>query len=121
MSDEDVETRRRRKRERALLWSLNVSVELGCYAILRKEINAYGPFLESSADHDVRSRYAQIVAAAQEAFRIEAIHGQGSLLKLDHPAVIDLIGRHAPRIPAAITPAEIEAAKRYRSLTEMGV
>jgi len=116
MSDDDVSSRRRRKKERALLWSLNVSVDLGCYAILRKEMNAYGPSLESSEDPDVRSGYAQIVAAAQEAFQIEAIHGQGSLLKLDHPAVIDLIGRHAPRVPAAITQAEIEAAKRYRSL-----
>ncbi|MBO1905312.1 hypothetical protein KHP60_09645 [Microvirga sp. 3-52] len=117
MSADDNWSERRLKKEKALLESLRFSLEIGCCAILKNKISRYGAGLASSANSDTRAEYARIIEDAEGAFQIEAIHGQGSLIKLDHPIVIDLIGKRVPRVPAAISSEEIAAAKRYRSIT----
>jgi hypothetical protein len=112
-----TEAEQRRQDEDALLDSLRRSLEIGCSTILKNKSARFGAELEESANPEVRAEYSRIIAEAEIALQVEAVHKQGILIKLDHPVVIDLIGQRYRREPAVISTEEIEAAKRYKLLT----
>ena len=103
------------KKERAHLNSLQRSLDTGCCRILRKKLSTLGAYLSESRDPDVQTEYARVLCEAEVAFRIEEVHGCGSLINLDHPVVKDLIGDPVRRDPSPISNEEIAAAMRYRS------
>jgi len=114
-SDDTIADEETRLDELAYLSALRRTIEMGWCRGLRDDIEFFGPKLEASRDADIKRQYTSILDAAYEAFRIEEVHGQGSLLKLKHPHVIDLLGGDEPRNPPIITPEEVEASQRYWS------
>jgi hypothetical protein len=109
-----LERQKECSREEALLGSLERSLTSGCCRILKIKIGHFRDTLESSKDLIIQRRYSRILEEAEAAFEIEKIHGTGSLLKLEHPLVINMIDEGRPRsTPSAISAAEIECARRY--------
>lgn len=78
----------------------------------------YDALLSTSDDPTIHLAYAVILGQAEAMTWIEAVYGTGNLLKLDHSVVRDLIGNGGPWEPAAVSQAEIEAAKAYRAGVE---
>jgi len=94
----------RKSEERLLLDSLRFSLETGCCQVLRSKIDLFGAFLKASADPAVRMEYAVLLGEAEAAYRVEAVYGSGSLMKVDHPVIRDLIGMRCLSMPAVTRP-----------------
>lgn len=107
--------RQQSRREALGLGMLRRAVETGDCKLLKTFMDDFGSCLSSSAEQAVRDEYHRIREEAERAFRTEAVHGCGALLKLDHPKVAELIQRRIKGRPI-IGPEEIEAAKRYSTL-----
>ena len=104
--------------EEANLKSLRFSLEVGSTSCLRMKLRKYRGRLEASESPAVRSEIADIVKQAETAFAIEAEHGIGSLINLDHPSTKKLI-RLGDRLSKPLIPHSlIEAAERYRALRQ---
>lgn len=98
---------------RLLKWHLHdlrMAMEIGCCRNMRVIIKLRGGLLETANDPRLRAEYAWLLRKAERMFEIEAIHGAGSLLELDHPMVLSL--QTAPR--PAFSLAELEAARKFR-------
>ena len=102
--------------EGAQLAYLRRNLELGSCLGLRNNLQRYRERLEASESPAVRSAIAGIVAEAEKAFAIEAEHGIGSLLNLDHPTVQGWIETSNKRPKPIIPHSIIRAAERYRDL-----
>jgi len=100
----EQQTGQRPSEERLLLDSLRFSLGTGCCQVLRSKIDLFGSFIESSADPAVRMEYAILLGEAEAAYRVEAVYGPGSLMKVDHPVVRDLIGMRCLSMPAVTRP-----------------
>lgn len=102
-----------RLNELAALDSLRMALETGWCRSLRNKLKLFGPRLVASKDADILAQYDHVLKEANDAFRIEAAHGQGCLLRLDHVLMKDIIGIDKPRDPPLVSKEEIEAARRY--------
>lgn len=105
--------------ERAHLFFMRRSLEAGCCKILKAWIIECHSTLSDSNYPVIRKKYSRLRKKAEEAFAIEELHGVGSLLKLDHPMVENLIKSWRGN-PAAISSEEVEAANRYSRFTSSG-
>lgn len=91
---------------RGLLEVMALAIEMGSYSALEAAINERGKKIEAlDADGEVAALNEMRDKLAY-AKRIEAIHGNGALLNLDHHYIADRL--------AELPPAQVENARRYR-------
>lgn len=98
------------------LHDLRVAMEIGFCRNVRAAIDLWGGLLEAADDPRQRAEYAWLLRKATTMFEVEAVHGPGSLLALDHPMVISL--QTWPRSPFA--PRELEAARKFHATHFIG-
>lgn len=91
---------------------LRIAMEMGACRTVRTFMRRWGAEVGAAAVKVRRDEYAWLIAKAGRMFEIEQVHGEGSLLELDHPLVISLIECPTP----SFSNDEIEAAKKYRAI-----
>jgi hypothetical protein len=108
----------RQDTEEAFLYSLRLSLEIGFCVNVRLKLARHAPYLEASTFPAVLAEYAAIREEAENIFRLEEVHGAGSLLNLDHPVIKGLVGRIGRDGLQTIPTAHVEAAKRCRAISQ---
>jgi hypothetical protein len=106
-------------KEQIYLRALRRALELGVCVTLNVRLKKYGQRLAASKSPAVLAEFADILGRAAKAYDIEQIHGEGSLLNLDHPAIrkwIEWDDQFSHQLVRHIPLRRIEAAKRYRAL-----
>lgn len=98
--------------ERVRLYYLRQSIEIGSVRSLRYRIGCWDAFLSASSNEAIRTEFSDMKSRLEDMAKIEAAHGVGALLNLDHPIVRSLSNRS----DSWIGPNEIHAAKRYQGL-----
>lgn len=98
------------------LHDLRVAMEIGFCRNVRAAIELWGGLLETANDPRQRAEYEWLMRKAATMFEVEAVHGAGNLLALDHPMVISL--QTWPR--SLFAPSELEAARKFRTTHVIG-
>lgn len=96
--------------ERIRLETIRHSLAHGIMRNVRSMTARWGKALASSSSVKTRAEYAELLAQAEQAFRIEEAYGQGCLLDLESSLLRPLIRSPEP----FLTREEIAAAQRYR-------
>jgi hypothetical protein len=101
-------------REKWRLKTLQYDLDCGFIDLLHRDIQEWGFDLRNSDSPEVRDKFAWFEREATRCSAIEAEHGKGSLLNLDHPFIKRSMGN--PRIA---TLEQLEAARSYRRAMEI--
>ena len=102
-----------KERDRFQLYMLRHVHAAGLVDVLQRYVQKWTDNLQSSESHETREKFAWFAREADRCATVEAEHGKGSLLNLNHRFV-----KSSMTGTRVITPAEFEAAQRYRNLTE---
>lgn len=111
---ETSETLTREELQRGYLESLRYSLKIGTISILKIKLKSRERYPTPSCPPDLRAEFFEILSKAYAAFAIEAVHGEGSLLDLDHPGLEQLARKPGYKGQPAISEDEIRAAEAYR-------
>lgn len=87
--------------------AIEYAEDRGNYSNVAKMMDFYGEAIRSSGDEEAKDRYLSLVERITYALEYEALHGAGSLLKLDDPINQQLISS------GIILPNKVEAALRH--------
>lgn len=98
------------------LYHLRMAIEMGACSFVRKITDAWGSNFQSEGSQFNREEYAWLIKKAKRMYEMETIHGEGSLLELDHPMVTCLMASKEP----VFNPEEIAAAKRRNAINDRG-
>lgn len=93
---------------------LRIAIEMGSFRTFRNCVAQWGEDLAACEVHVRREEYAWLLRKAERMSEIERVHGQGSLIELDHPFVLSILNSPKP----SLTDEEVQAARRYRAISD---
>lgn len=102
-----------KERDRFHLYMLRHVHAAGLVDVLQRYVQKWAEGLRNSESPETREQFAWFEREIDRCAAMEAEHGKGSLLNLNHRFV-----KSSMTGTSVITPAEFEAAQRYRNLTE---
>lgn len=102
-----------KERDRFQLYMLKYVHAAGLVDVLQRYVQNWTKNLQNSESPETREQFAWFEREADRCAAVEAEHGKGSLLNLNHRFV-----RSSMTGTRVITPAEFVAAQRYQNLTE---
>lgn len=97
---------------------MRFSEESGNYRSLQLQIEAKHPTMQECTDQKIRTEYTALLARVANARAYEQLHGEGSLLNLNHPSVQRHIKRRLigeERVAAATAQANRQSRSELTS------
>lgn len=101
--------------EQSWIGALSADIELGWCSAVRGSMMTIGNLIRQQGSVTTKAAYARLIARAAELFEIEALHGKGSALNLEHPDLRHYTRSNSRSTAAAITPEEVANAQAFRA------